>query len=74
MLPLRLFRSAEFAGANLLTLLLYAALEVFFLSAESNPGAGIFDDRRGIAALRAADVRLVALGRRAGRPSAPSCR
>jgi EmrB/QacA subfamily drug resistance transporter len=26
MLPLRLFRSAEFAGANLLTLLLYAAL------------------------------------------------
>lgn len=33
MLPLRLFRSAEFAGANLLTLLLYAALggSLFFL-------------------------------------------
>jgi EmrB/QacA subfamily drug resistance transporter len=33
MLPLRLFRSADFAGANLLTLLLYAALggSLFFL-------------------------------------------
>jgi EmrB/QacA subfamily drug resistance transporter len=30
MVPLRLFRSSDFAGANLLTLFLYAALGIFF--------------------------------------------
>jgi predicted MFS family arabinose efflux permease len=30
MVPLRLFRSSKFSGANLLTLCLYAAFEIFF--------------------------------------------
>ena len=43
MLPLALFRIRNFAGANLLTLLLYAALGggLYLLSAEPDPGAGL---------------------------------
>ena len=65
MLPLALFRSMDFSGANLLTFLLYAALSgmLYFLPPGSNPGATIFRDDcgRGAAALDSDDFHDVAL-------------
>ena len=44
MLPLTLFKSRSFSGANLLTLLLYAAIGIFFvlIPLEPDPSPGIF--------------------------------
>jgi MFS family permease len=69
MVPLSLFRSRTFTGANLLTLFLYTALSAvfFFLpSAQSDSDPGLFDNagRRGLAAFHPADVPALTLGRR----------
>ena len=67
MLPLRLFRIRNFAGANLLTLLLYAALGggLFFLPLNLIQVQGYCGDRggRGAAAVHRDHVPAVALGR-----------
>ena len=72
MMPLALFRSRTFAGANLLTLLLYAALggALFFLPFNLIQVQGYSATAAGAALLPfvAADVRAVALVGRAGRP------
>ena len=72
MMPLALFRSRTFAGANLLTLLLYAALggALFFLPFNLIQVQGYSATAAGAALLPfvAAHVRAVALGRRAGGP------
>jgi hypothetical protein len=49
MLPLTLFRSRTFAGTNLLTFLLYAALggTLFFSAVEFDSGSALFADCRG---------------------------
>ena len=68
MLPLALFRSRSFSGANLLTFFLYAALSgvLFLLSAEPDPGPGVFAHRgRGRAPPpHRPDVSVIALVRR----------
>ena len=72
MMPLGLFRSKTFAGANLLTLLLYSALSgiLFFLPFNTDTGAGLWADpgRHRPGALRFGNVSFVPLGQRAGRP------
>ena len=71
MLPLALLRIGNFSGANLLTLLLYAALgRPVFLSAQPDPGAGLLghSGRRRTAAVHPHHVRALGLGGPAGRP------
>ena len=71
MLPLGLFRSRNFSGANLLTLLLYAALggALFFLPFNLIQVQGYSADRGGRRppAVRPPHVPALALVRRAGR-------
>ena len=71
MLPLALFRSRSFSGANLLTFLPLRRAErrPLLLSLEPDPGAGLLANRsrRRAAALHRVDVPAVALVRRAHR-------
>ena len=64
MMPLSLFRSRTFAGANLLTFLLYSAWHTLLLALQPHPGSGIHGDRRrrGLPAVDRSDVRALALG------------
>ncbi len=70
MVPLRLFHSPSFSGANLLTLffVLSAWNFLFFISDESDSSAAVFDDRgwRCGAAADSADVFSFAMERRTG--------
>src|SRR5471032_1565518 len=70
MLPLGLFRSRDFSGANLLTLLLYAAgWRLVFPAAQPDPGAGLHGDGGWCraAAVHRHPVRVLALYGRPGR-------
>jgi hypothetical protein len=68
MVPLSLFRSSTFSGANLLTFLLYAALGDVLRAIRSDPGLGLLADSRWcrLLAVDRAGVHVLALVRRSG--------
>ncbi len=71
MVPLTLFHSRSFSGANLLTLFLYSALGIFFFLFPLNliqvQGYSTTGDRRGCASVHTSDVFTFAMVRRLGR-------